>query len=97
VKGYWIVLGADVTDKDAQQTYGKLWAPIAEQYGAKLKPMDAASVLKEAESTKRVLLVEFESLEKAKACYDDPAYQAAMEYALKAAKRELLIVEGDFA
>ena len=30
MKGYWIVLGSDVTDPDAQQAYGKLWAPIAE-------------------------------------------------------------------
>jgi uncharacterized protein (DUF1330 family) len=97
VKGYWIVLSADVSDPEAQQTYGKLWAPIAEKYGAKLKPLDLATVLVEPQSTKRVLSVEFASYEQAKACYADPAYAQAKEYALKAANRQLLIIEADLA
>jgi uncharacterized protein (DUF1330 family) len=97
VKGYWIVLSSDITDQDARQTYATLWKPIAEQYGAKLRAPDIGSVLKEAESTTRVVIVEFPSYEQAKACYADPAYEEAKRYALKSAKRELLIVEGDLA
>ncbi|MEK6348194.1 MAG: DUF1330 domain-containing protein [Burkholderia sp.] len=97
MKGYWVVLGGDVTDADAQKQYGALWAPIAEKYQAKLKVLDAATVLAEAVGTKRVLLVEFPSLDAARACYADSAYQEAKAVALKAYQRELLIVEGDFA
>lgn len=97
MKGYWVVLGGDVTDQDAQKQYGALWAPIAEKYQAKLKVLDANTVLAEAGQTRRVLLVEFPSLDAAKACYADSAYQEAKAVALKAYRRELLIVEGDFA
>jgi len=97
MKGYWVVLGGDVTDQEAQKQYAALWAPIAEQYQARLKVLDSSTVLAEAGQTKRVLLVEFPSLDAARACYADSAYQEAKVVALKAYQRELLIVEGDFA
>ena len=36
MKGYWLILGTEVADAAAQQDYGRLWAPIAERYGARL-------------------------------------------------------------
>lgn len=94
MKGYWIILASDVTDAQAQQEYAHLWAPIAQQYGAKIKVLGP---LAEAHTSSRALAVEFESLAQAKACYNDPAYVQAKELALRAARRELIIVEGDFA
>ena len=97
MKGYWIVFGAEVTNPDAHKQYVALWSPIAEKYQAKVRALDADTVLKESHDTRRVVVVEFPSYEAAKACYDDPAYQHAKQVALQAAKRELIIVEGDFA
>jgi|ERR1700712_4990308 uncharacterized protein (DUF1330 family) len=97
MKGYWIVLGSEVSDQKEQQAYGKLWAPIAEKYGAKMKILDPGAALVEAQSTTRVIAVEFPTYEQAKACYTDPAYEEAKRHALKASKRELLILEGDLA
>ncbi|CAB3806378.1 hypothetical protein LMG28688_06348 [Paraburkholderia caffeinitolerans] len=97
MKGYWIVLGADITDSDAQAQYGKLWGPIAEKYDAKLRSAEVTAVLLEAGSAKRVSVVEFPSLEQAKACYADPSYEEAKQYALKASNRALLIFEGELA
>jgi len=96
VKGYWIILASDVTDPDAQQEYARLWAPIAERYAAKIKVLGAGALV-EAHTSSRALAVEFESLEQAKACYNDPAYVQAKAFALRAARRELVIIEGDFA
>ncbi|MDX8508460.1 DUF1330 domain-containing protein [Mesorhizobium captivum] len=42
-----------------------------------------------------MMVVEFPSLEMAKACYDDPAYEEARRFALQASNRVLLIFEGD--
>ncbi|WP_226625288.1 DUF1330 domain-containing protein [Alloyangia pacifica] len=95
MKGYWLVLGTDVTDPEAQAEYGRLWAPVAARYGAKVRRGDHAPALLEAGDKSRILLVEFESLAKARACYDDPEYQAARAFAMKAATRELVIFEGD--
>ena len=40
------------------------------------------------------MLVEFASLEAAETCYNSPAYQEALSYALSASVRNLCIVEG---
>ena len=95
MKGYWLILGTEVTDEEAQQQYSKLWAPIAEKYQARLNPTKVLPMLKETGWSTRVVVVEFPSYEQAKACYDDPAYQEARQYALQASKRELLIFEGE--
>ena len=97
MKGYWIILGTAVSDEAAQQEYGRLWAPIGEKYQARLRPAAAAPLLKEKRDTARIVVVEFPSLAAAKACCDDPAYQAAMRFALKASKRDFLIFEGELA
>lgn len=97
MKGYWIVFGGEVTNPEARKQYVALWAPIAEKYQAKVRALDAGLVLKESHDTRRVVVVEFPSYEAAKACYDDQAYQHAKQFAVQAGKRELMIVEGDFA
>ncbi|WP_043198443.1 DUF1330 domain-containing protein [Pseudomonas putida] len=94
MKGYWIILGGAVTDTEAQQEYGRLWGPIAEKYGAKLKVLDPAALVESHTST-RALAVEFDSYAQAKACYADPAYAEAKAMALRAYHREVLIIEGD--
>lgn len=94
MKGYWIILGSDVTDPKAQQEYARLWKPIGEKYGAVLKVLEAEA-LKEARETSRVFAVEFASYAQAKACYEDPAYTEAKAFALRAASRQLIIIEGE--
>jgi len=96
MKGYWIVLGTEIIDEEAQKEYGRLWKSIAEKYQAILNPSQTPALLVEARDTKRVLIVEFPSYAQAKECYNDPAYQVAIPFALKASKRELLIIEADF-
>jgi uncharacterized protein (DUF1330 family) len=97
VKGYWLILGTEIADQAAQAEYARLWAPIAEKYGARLNPMKTPPLLRESCGAARVIVVEFPTYEIAKACYDDPAYQEAKAFALKASSRDLLIIEGDFA
>ncbi|MFJ4066232.1 DUF1330 domain-containing protein [Pseudomonas sp. NPDC089996] len=96
VKGYWLILGEEITSTEAQEQYARLWRPIAEQYRAVLKPLDV-SALKEAGNARRLLAVEFDSLATAHACYNDPAYAEALVYAVRASSRQLLIIEGNLA
>lgn len=96
MKGYWMIIGTAVTNADLQQDYGRLWAPIAEAYGAKVIRGERAPVRLEGRAdSERLLLVEFPSLEAARACYESPEYQAAKEIALKASTRDLILFEGD--
>jgi uncharacterized protein (DUF1330 family) len=95
MKGYWIILGGEIVDQEAQAEYGRLWAPIAEKYRARLNPTAVPPLLKDTRNTRRVVIVEFPSYRMARDCFDDPAYQAARDMALKASERDLLIVEGE--
>ena len=96
LKGYWLLFGSCVVDADAQQEYGRLWCPIGEKYSARLKVLEPRALV-EAQSSNRVLAVEFPSYEQAKACYNDPAYIEAKQFALRGSRRELIIIEGDLA
>jgi uncharacterized protein (DUF1330 family) len=94
MKGYWLILGTEVTDQEAQREYGRLWAPIAQRYQARINPTSVPPALKEARDISRVIIVEFPSHEAAVECYEDPAYQEARDAALKASKRTLVILAG---
>lgn len=97
MKGYWIIIGTEVSDQDAQGEYGRLWKPIAEKYQARINPSQVPPLLIEARDAHRVIIVEFPSYEAAKACYYDPAYEKARQFALRASNRELLILKGDIS
>ncbi|MCY1296523.1 hypothetical protein D9M68_877710 [compost metagenome] len=94
MKGYWIILGSDILDAESQQEYGRLWVSIGEKYGATLKVL-GEDALKESLHSSRVIAVEFASYADAKACYEDPAYVKAKEFAVRASRRELIIIEGE--
>lgn len=96
MKGYWIILATQVIDQEAQQEYARLWTSIADKYDAKLKVLDQEALVEKRDSS-RVLVVEFASYAQARACYDDPAYAQARSFAVRAAQREVLIVEGQLA
>ncbi|OWV77158.1 hypothetical protein ATY76_04210 [Rhizobium sp. R339] len=97
MKGYWLIIGTEISDQEAQREYGKLWKPIGEKYNARINPLEVPPALKEARDAHRVTIVEFPSYELATACYDDPAYQEACRFALRASNRELLILKGELA
>lgn len=95
MKGYWLIIGTEITDEVAQKDYGEVWKPIAAKYGARVNQLATPPLLLEARDARRVIVVEFPSYEIARACYDDREYQEARLLALKASKRELLIIQGD--
>lgn len=92
--GYWIVRAGAVTDAEAQQSYGKAWAPLAARYGAKVIAGPTRIATKEGDTVARAFVVRFETYEQAVACYEDPEYQAAAVFGKKASARDLVILEG---
>lgn len=95
MKGYWLIVGTEISDQEAQAEYGRLWKPIGEKYQARTNTTKQPPLLIEARDAGRMILVEFPSLEIAKACYADPAYEEAKGFALKASNRVLVMFEGD--
>lgn len=92
--GYWIVRASEVTDQEAQRSYGKAWAPLAERYGAQMIAGPGRIAALEGDPVARAFIVKFGTYEQALACYEDPAYQAAAVFGKKASSRDLVILEG---
>lgn len=92
-KGY-ILCEIDVTDPDL---YAKEYIPrstpaVAEHGGTFLVRGGNPAALEGEGSPKRVVLVEFESVEKARAFYESAAYQEASEWRRRGATTTLYVL-----
>jgi uncharacterized protein (DUF1330 family) len=94
-KGYWVVSYRSVSNEAALKEYGALAVPAIQAGGGKavIRTADAVEP-REAGLKQRVVVMEFESFERAVATYNSPAYQAALKILGSAAERDFRIVEG---
>ena len=93
-KGYWIA-HVDVRDPERYQDYVKANAVAFKKYNARfLVRGGAAIVAKGTGTTRRHVVLEFDSFAVAKACHDSPEYQAAAKIRKEASTGDLLIIEG---
>jgi len=93
-KGYWVVAYRSVSDEATLKKYGALAVPAIEAGGGKLLIRTADAEPREAGLKQRVVVIEFESFERARATYESAAYQAALKVLGSAAERDFRIVEG---
>jgi len=93
-KGYWINMFRSVSDPAKVDAYRKLAAPVMEKAGEKFLVRGEPAKVYEAGAMQRVVVIEFESVEKAIAVHDSPGYQAALKALGNGAVRDLRIVEG---
>jgi uncharacterized protein (DUF1330 family) len=94
-KAYWVVTYRWVKNADAWEAYAKLAKPAIANAGGRFLALAQPAKIYEAGMDQRVVLVEFDSLEKAIACHDTPAYQEALKALGKGnVERDLRVVEG---
>ncbi|HEX4229397.1 MAG TPA: DUF1330 domain-containing protein [Bryobacteraceae bacterium] len=93
-KGYWISVYRSVSNPEALKEYGKLAGPALTQAGGRLLVRGEAVAAFESGIRQRVVVIEFDSVEKAIAAHDSDGYQAALKFIEGAADRDLRIVEG---
>ena len=93
-KAYWISAYHAVHDDTKLAAYAKLALPAVTEAGGKFLARNMAAKAYEAGVLQRTVIVEFESLEKAIACHDSPAYQAALDALGDGVTRDLRVVEG---
>jgi uncharacterized protein (DUF1330 family) len=94
-KGYWIVAYRSISDESALKAYAKLAIPAIEAGGGKALIRTADAVVPHESGVKqRVVVIEFETFEKAIATYTSPAYQEALKALGSGADRDFRIVEG---
>ena len=93
-KGYWITFYRSISNPNALAEYGKVAVPAIQAAGGRILTRGTAVKAFEAGIKERTVTIEFDSPEKAIACYESPAYQAALKVLGDAAERDLRIVEG---
>lgn len=92
-KAYWIA-HVDIHDPQAYEAYRAANAVAFAKYGARFLVRGGAQEVVEGAMRARSVVLEFDSLELARACYDSPEYQAAKALRLPASVGDVAIVAG---
>ena len=93
-KAYWVVCYHAIKNPDALAAYAKIAGPAIQAAGGRILVRGTPAKTYEAGMNQRTVVTEFESLEKALAAHDTPAYREALRALGDAAVRDLRIVEG---
>jgi uncharacterized protein (DUF1330 family) len=94
-KAYWVATYFSVSDPAALGEYAKLAGPAISAGGGRFLARGTAAKAYEKGLTQRVVIIEFDSVEKAVAAHDGAGYQAALKVlGNNAVQRDLRIVEG---
>ena len=91
----YLVVDIDVTNPAQFEEYKKLAPTALAKYGGRYLIRGGAYEAVEGNwKPQRLTIVEFDSMEKAKAFYTSPEYQAAIKVRAGAAKFKALLVQG---
>jgi len=91
----YVVAEVEVTDSAVYEEYRKLVPATVAKYGGKYLVRGGAVERKEGGwEPKRLVVLEFPSLDQARTWYHSPEYAPALALRLKAARSKVLLVEG---
>ena len=93
-KGYLVTTYRSISDPDKLAAYAKLAGPAIQAAGGEFIIRGLAAEAYEAGVKNRTVVVQFDSLEAAKALYPSPAYQEALAALGDGAVRDMRVVEG---
>jgi len=93
-KAYWISAYREIIDPDKLAAYAKLAGPAIEAGGGRFLARGMPSKVYEQGVMERTVIIEFDSLEKALAAHDSPAYKAALAALAGGVVRDLRIIPG---
>lgn len=91
---YWISTYVEITDEAKLKAYADLAGPALTGAGGTFLARGLPSAVYEAGRETRSVLIEFATVDAAKAAHDSPAYQEALAALDGGAVRDLRIVEG---
>jgi uncharacterized protein (DUF1330 family) len=94
-KAYWVAVYKSIKNPDALAAYAKLAGPAIQAAGGRFLARGSAVKAYEAGVMQRVVVIEFDSVDKAVAAHDSPGYQEALKALGKdSVERDLRVVEG---
>lgn len=92
-KGYWVG-HVSVEDPQGFQAYREANAVAFAKFGGKFLVRHGAQEVVEGDLRPRTIVIEFPSLEAARACYLSPEYQHALSLRTPISTADLAIIEG---
>ena len=93
-KGYLVVTYRAISDQEKWAAYAKLAAPAIQKAGGRYIVRGMPSKTYEKGMNQRVVIVEFDSVEKASAAHESADYQLALRALGNGADRDMRLVEG---
>lgn len=91
----YIIVEVKVKDPEKYEDYKKLTPATLERYGGKFVVRGGkAELIEGKEEPQRVVVVEFENSDKAKAWWSSPEYSKAKKLRHAAAESRMILVEG---
>jgi uncharacterized protein (DUF1330 family) len=93
-KAYWVATYRSISNPEALAEYAKLAGPAIAAGGGRFLARGTAAKAYEKGVAQRVVIIEFDSVDKAAAAHDGAGYQAALKVLGNGAERDIRIVEG---
>ncbi len=91
----YMLVTVDVTDPEQYRNYTDRSPAAIAKFGGRVLARGGRTVTLEGDrETRRVVVVEFPSVEQAEACYASPEYQEAKSHREGAATARFVVVEG---
>ena len=94
VSAYWINVYREISDEAKLAAYAKLAGPALEGAGGTFLARGKPEQTYESGELTRTVVIEFESVDAARAAHDSPAYQEALAALGDGATRDIRIVPG---
>jgi uncharacterized protein (DUF1330 family) len=93
-KAYWVAQYRSVSDPAKLAAYAALSGPAVTAAGGRILARGMPALVYEAGMSQRTVVIEFDSVEQARAAHDSPGYQAALVALGDGAVRDIRIIEG---
>jgi uncharacterized protein (DUF1330 family) len=91
----YVVVEVEVLDQERYETYKRLVPPSIAAYGGRfLVRGGAVEILEGTWSPKRLVILEFPSVERAKAWWSSTEYEEAKALRQRVARTQMIVVEG---
>ena len=93
-KTYWVATYRAIHDQERFAQYAKLAGPALQAAGGRFLARGNPAAVYDNAVPQRVVLIEFDSVEQARAAHDSAAYGEALRALGNAVDRDIRIVEG---
>lgn len=93
-KAYWIAFYKSISSPEKFAAYAKLAPAAVQAMGGRFLARGGVAQTYESGLNERVVMIEFESVQQARAAHDSAAYQEALKALGGGADRDIRIVEG---